>query len=347
MSFGMATDTTRIFGQALPQIMHWLNDTGAQLHILAPPSDDNSIAEEELRDLGLNVTITTNKMPYAKRYFSILKSLYEHRTPSTKWLVYMDDDTFIPSLPHLISHFQKHYDSADQVMVAAISDNMNQVREVGLIPFGGGGIFLSVPLAAALLKPGVFAKCLENNVDFGDQIVNDCLNNHSKVRPTWDLGLNQMDIHGDVSGIFESGRRMLTMHHWKTWYTVDVPSIANVSKACGSECVLQRWQFDNDVVLSNGYSIAEYFGGIAGEDGVEEGEGVDLGTVERTWTNNNLESLHHIGPLRDPLKAGWKRQYRMVETVMDESGKGMRQTYIEAAGKESVVDRVVELLWLF
>lgn len=346
MSFGMATDTSRL-KQSMPQVMHWLNNTDAQLHVLAPPSNDDLAVEREIRATGLNLTITTNELTFAKRYFSILKTLYDYRTPSTKWLVYMDDDTFLPSLPYLIAHFQKYYDHTEEMMVAAISDNINQVKNFGLIPFGGGGIFVSVPLAESLLQPAVFAKCLDTGRDQGDQIVNDCLNNYSKVRPTWDLGLNQMDINGDVSGYFESGRRMLTMHHWKTWFNVDVPGIANVSAACGNECILQRWQFDDNIVLSNGYSIQEYPNGIEGEEGVQEGEGVDLNAVERTWGGENEQWKHHIGPLREPLKSESKRQYRMVETVPDESGRGIRQVYVEVADEDKKMDRVVELLWLF
>jgi hypothetical protein len=37
----------------------------------------------------------------------------------------------------------------------------------------------------------------------------------------------------------------------------------------------------------------------------------------------------------------------MVETVPDESGRGIRQMYVEVAGEDKKMDRVVELLWLF
>jgi hypothetical protein len=258
----------------------------------------------------------------------------------------MDDDTFIPSLPYLISHFDMHYNANEEVMIAAISDNLNQIKNFGLIPYGGGGIFLSVPLAKSLLEPGVWNACLDTQRDQGDQIVNDCLNNFSKVRPTFDLGLNQMDVNGDVSGYFESGRRFLTLHHWKTWFSVDIPAVANVSAACGDECILQRWQFDDNIVLSNGYSIQEYPHGIEPAQGRP---GVDLNRVERTWGAENFQWQHHIGPLRDPMPKEEKKQLRMVET-MEMPGMGMRQVYVEHAEQKEgseAMDRVVELLWLF
>lgn len=368
MSFGMATDVSRL-KNSLPQLRHWLDDTHAQLHVLAPPANDDLAVEREIRAMGLNLTITTNELTFAKRYFSILKTMYEYRSPQTRWLVYMDDDTFVPSLPYLINHFDKHYNPNDEVMVAAVSDNLNQVKNFGLIPYGGGGIFVSVPLAESLLQPDVWEACLDTERDQGDQIVNDCINSYSKIRPSWDLGLNQMDLNGDVSGYFESGRRFLTLHHWKTWFSVDVPAVANVSAACGDECILQRWQFDNNIVLSNGYSIQEYPRGIKNSsDTVTEksisshldlqkakvpdvNHGVDLDRVERTWGGDKFQWVHHIGPLRDPEPRDEKKQLLMVETV-EEEGVGMRQVYIEHAeqgeGSDSeAIDRVVELVWLF
>jgi hypothetical protein len=345
MSFGMATDMSRL-KEALPQVMHWLQNTSVQLHVLTPPPNDYLDFQQQLRDIGLNITITTNEMSFPKRYFSVLKTLYEYKTPNSKWLVYIDDDTFLPSLPYLISHFQKQHDHTEKKMIAAISNNINQVKNFGLIPFGGGGIFISVPLAEELLRPETFSRCLNTSLNQGDQIVNDCLNNYSKIRPTWDLGLNQMDMNGDVSGYFESGRRMLTMHHWKTWFSVDVPGISNISTACGHECIFQRWQFDDNVVLSNGYSIQKYLQGISGEAGMKSEEGIDLDAVERTWGGNNDQWKHHMGPLREPLKKGLKIQYLMKETILDESEKGMRQVYVNFAGEEGGIDSVVELIWL-
>lgn len=230
-------------------------------------------------------------------------------------------------------------------MVAALSDSRAQIAQLGMIPFGGGGIFISVPLAASLVVQEIWDACLEAPNDQGDQIVNECLNAHSKIRPTFDYGLQQMDIKGDASGYFESGRRMLTVHHWRTWYEVDVPLASNVSKACGFECVFQRWVFDDDFVLSNGFSVVEYM------DGIEEGN-IELDKVEKTWEGDIGNFAHHMGPLRGPDENEVKRSARLVEASIVE-GIGVRQIYIERVKSgengERVagdVDRVIELLWL-
>ncbi|EHK96236.1 hypothetical protein M7I_8090 [Glarea lozoyensis 74030] len=235
-----------------------------------------------------------------------------------------------------------------------MSDNIQQMKNFGLIPFGGGGIFISVPLAAKLTDPRVWKACMELPNDQGDQIVNECLRAHSTIRTTYDLNLHQMDFHGDASvldGYYESGRQMLTVHHWRSWYNVDMPALAYVSKACGDEGILMRWLFADDIVLSNGYSVVEYPNGI---------EIAELAKVEHTWNEPPDLALHRIGPIRERMGKGDKSTYRMLDTEILE-GYGVRQTYVrrverlekgkdekgrlrmEAVGE----DGVVELIWVF
>ncbi|KAL5326391.1 hypothetical protein ACEPPN_004075 [Leptodophora sp. 'Broadleaf-Isolate-01'] len=245
LSFGISTKVTRL-KYALPQLQHWLPHSNAQLHVSIPPdtspSSSNTFQEIELAfaAASINLTLHISSLPFAKSYFNLIKTLYEARTPRTKWLVLIDDDTFIPSLPHLTHHLSTTYDAQKEVMIAALSDSLTQIAQLGMLPFGGGGIFLSIPLTASLIQPEIWDACLALPNDQGDQIVNECLNDYLSVRPTFDHGLQQMDIKGDGSGYFESGRRMLTVHHWRTWYVVDVTLAINVSKVCGFECVFQR-----------------------------------------------------------------------------------------------------------
>jgi hypothetical protein len=175
--------------------------------------------------------------------------------------------TITLSLPCLIScNTSKNY----RILKMSASsppcrNNIGQIHAFGLLPFGGGGISVSVPLAKRLTEEEVWERYMASTKNQGDQIVNDCLNDFSTLRPTFDMELHQMDINGDPPGYFESGRRLLTIHHWKSWFSVNVPMVANVRKACGGECVLQRWQFDGDTVLSNGYSIKSILVVLRGE----------------------------------------------------------------------------------
>ena len=154
-----------------------------------------------------------------------------------------------------------------------------------------------------------------------------------------------MDIrYGDrpEAGYMESGRRMLTIHHWKSWFHVDMPKVAKVARVTGDEGVLMRWIFEDNLVLSNGYSIVEYVDGV---------EGIDFDAVELTWADIGEAGTywHHVGPLREQLGKDNKKTYLMVEAEVVK--EGVRQIYVHRA--EDVedgpkeIDRVIELTWLF
>ncbi|TVY29328.1 hypothetical protein LHYA1_G001365 [Lachnellula hyalina] len=344
ISFGIATSASRV-PEAFPNLEHWLSNTSSSIYVAVSDPQENELTElqSQLEHLNIKATLANSSLFFSNAYFSLIKELYDARTEKTEWLVLIDDDTFIPSLPTLLTHLNNAYDSSQELIISAASDNMDQIRIFGIQPYGGGGIFISVPLARILTQPEVWDSCMSSESEQGDQIVNECLDAHSPVRPTFDLGLNQMDIHGDFAepaGYFENGRQMLTIHHWRSWFHIDMPAVATVSKACGDEGILMRWLFEGDVVLSNGYSIAEYPRGISE---------TDLQSVELTWSDDVWKFMHHIGPLREKMGRDQKRSFGMVETVVLE--EGVRQTYLEKAeeiGMKKVgMDRVVELLWLF
>ncbi|TVY89191.1 hypothetical protein LAWI1_G004793 [Lachnellula willkommii] len=344
ISFGIATSAARL-PEAFPNLQHWLSNTSSSLYVAVSDPQDDELPElqSQLERLNIKATLANSSLFFSNAYFSLIKELYDARTEKTEWIVLIDDDTFIPSLPTLITHLNTVYDSSQELIISAASDNFDQIRLFGIQPYGGGGIFISVPLARILTQPEVWDSCMSSESEQGDQIVNECLDAHSPVRPTFDLGLNQMDIHGDFSapaGYFENGRQMLTIHHWRSWFQVDMPAVAAVSKACGDEGILMRWLFEGDVVLSNGYSIAEYPRGISE---------TDLKGVELTWSDEVWKYMHHIGPLREKMGRDQKRSFGMVETIVLE--EGVLQTYLERAeqiGMKKVgMDRVVELLWLF
>jgi hypothetical protein len=343
MSFGVATTVSRL-KDATSQLLHWLPRTGCPLHVISPPNDNTFAMQSRMRDLGINTTIVTSKSSYAIAYFSLIKEVYDNRLPHTQWLVLIDDDTFIPSLPTLVDHLSTNYNPAKQVMVTAMSDNIDQIHEWGVQPFGGGGIFISIPLAARLTSPEIWDKCADGmGHGQGDQIISRCLNHFTDVRPKFDGGLNQMDIQGSgdsAAGYFESGRRMLTIHHWRTWFRVDVPMGALVSKACGYEGVFQRWSFPSaNMVLSNGFSIVEYPEGL---------DKINLAAVEMTWQGEEANFLHKIGPLRKVLGEE-KVSYKLVASEVVDKWF-VRQVYVhqgkEKQNEEREMDGVLELLWL-
>jgi len=353
LSFGIATSIGRL-NLSLNQLVHWLPDSGSPLHVISPPVQEGfSLLADVLKltkDLNIDLHIHFSNASFPIAYFSLLKQLYDTRTPETRWLVLMDDDTFVPSLPSLVQHLNSNYDATKQTIVAAMSEDIFQIRDWGLIPYGGGGIFISVPLAARLTAPGIWDECVEGLGETqGDQILAHCLYSYTNVRPIFDPFLNQMDFRpkdestkeSAADGIFESGRRMLTVHHWRSWFDVDVPISGLVSQACGYEGIWQRWMFPREnLVLSNGYSITEYHSGV---------DKVNFDAVELTWNGQKHQFWASIGPLRPPLGDDEKRTLRMVHAEVVQ-GLGVRQLYYkkgaEREGSLRDMDQVLELLWL-
>lgn len=319
--------------------------------------------ESRMRDLGLAVTLLgplDSKDGPLERYFSLVKILYANRDEKTRWLGFIDDDTFVTSMSALVSALDK-YDHTQLRYLGALSEEWWTVILYGLIGMGGAGIFLSVPLAE--IVDANHDECKKNSrMTFGDHKIYECIERYTKTPLTSLPGLYQIDIHGDRSGLFESGRQILTLHHWKEgywdengegpdgirhqrWFPMDHMSL--VTDVC-DRCYLQRWQFGADTILSNGYSISLYPKGALS---TKKNKQLRLDKMEYTWvTPMKVEDSfnegwdHYLGPLRPPLKLEEEKiPYRFLAGVKVDGG--VRQ-YYRHLGKDGDMDTVVELFWI-
>ena len=359
--FGMATLLNRL-ELSIIDLQRWLAHTNAQLMVIAmgpeeTDPDPGQMAEMQsrMRHLGLKVTIVNrlgkeDDMP--ERYFSLIKLMYEHRNDKTKWMAVIDDDTFFPSMHSLIDILDR-YDATERVYLGAMSEEWWAVVRYGFMAFGGAGVFLSLPLAAVL--DAHYDECRKRSrAGAGDMRIRECIVWHTDTKLTHVPGLHQIDLHGDRSGLFESGRLPLSLHHWKegwwdekgygSWFPMAAMHL--VADVCG-DCFLQRWQFQGDMVLSNGYSIAEYPTGAWGD--VEKAG--HLERPEYTWLpggvvdgSNNAGWDHYLGPLRPMMELEKEKiQYRFLDAVAVDGG--VRQFYIHL-GQDGDFDTLLELFWM-
>ena len=203
------------------------------------------------------------------------------------------------------------------------------------------GIFLSIPLVTALDPHTVECKNgLRSSA--GDITVMDCIYTHTSTKLTHIPDLHQTDMHGDLSGFFESGRMHLSLHHWKEGsvsgkgYPIDLMHL--VSDICG-ECFLQRWQFGDDMVLSNGFSIATYPRGHLRND---HHLSMDMSKMEQTW-NQDMNVIHSLGPIRERLALNIEKiQYILLDARNYEDG--VSQLYWRE-GSSGELDTILELFW--
>lgn len=207
----------------------------------------------------------------------------------------------------------------------------------GFMAYGGGGVFLSVPLLEQLNQPAVYQACFDSKA-IGDGQIANCIYAHTLVKMTPEPLLHQMDLGGDVSGFYESGRTLpLSVHHWKSWYTMNMTALVSVASVCGPECLLRRWRLadadaaeENPWYLTNGYSLVQY-----GEELRED----DI-SMEHTWDAQS-DFKYSLDPLRE--KDEKKVSLKMDVTWAEDGGSVVRQFYM---GKvEGDRTRVLEVVW--
>ena len=358
--FGISTYIERM-EDSIPHLQRSLAHTGARLIILAvkfgestPDSKEMTALETRMRDLGIDATVigAPKDSSMQVRYFSLIKILYEKRDSATQWISLLDDDTFVPSMYSLLSTLDS-YDPSKEWYLGAMSEDWWSVMVYGMMSFGGGGTFLSIPLAAQI--DAYHNTCVEESTaQQGDIRVFECITRHTTTKLEPVQGLHQTDLGGDLSGFYESGRLPLSLHHWKTgWHfeqkpeqralnTYPMAKMHLISDVCG-DCFLQRWQFGSNTILSNGFSISTYQNQDVLADLVKNKE---MDKVEDTFmptreVNSFMKNYEHsIGPLRPRVEG--KIRYQFLDAKAEDGG--VRQYYIyRALDKEP--DIVYEIFW--
>ncbi|POS78805.1 hypothetical protein DHEL01_v202794 [Diaporthe helianthi] len=351
LTFGVATTFARLL-ESKPSFAHWLSDSGSTLvGLLTDDLEelarvDLTALEDEYRAGGMNLSLVVKHRPNhstEQSHLMIIRDLLRHareRGTETHWLGIIDDDTFFPSLYALANAFS-NYDHTKPQYLGQLTESA-QLLPIGILGgFGGAGIFLSRPLAQ-LLDPHL-ESCLEDFPDRGgDMQIMNCIYEHSFSKLTMVNGLYQMDIMGDAAGFYESGRQILSLHHWKSWHWSPVDKMAAITKICGS-CFLQRFSFpggDDEAVsiLNNGYSINIYRGGLE--------ELPDLSRTEKTWDGGEDGAFQwSLGPLRPKVDKKRKKSYWLETAMTGENGE-LTQVYVHRGnGHHGELDEVIELVW--
>ena len=373
MIFGLQTTMKRL-KETVKHLARWLPHTGARLYALVIETEEIAANDEEMRALekefrnqGMKVSIVHPVRvndTFAQRYFSLVNVMYAERDADTRWVTLIDDDTFFPSMHDLLDTLAK-YDATKPQYIGALSEDWWAVNRYGLMGFGGAGIMLSVPMAKII--DDHTDECKENlRTTAGDISVMDCIYHFSSTKLTHIPELHQVDMHGDLSGFYESGQKILSLHHWKegsaAGYKLEMEKMHLVADICDS-CFLQRWQFPHEVVLSNGFSVCEYPqghisgrkpGGVLGTGidigSIHEVEKIDLQRMEETWADE-INVLHSLAPARPKLDGNAKLSYKLLDSMLVDSdldngrkGTVVRQVYFREGG-EGERDKVMVLNW--
>ena len=362
--FGIST-TLRRLDTSIPSLRRWLPHTNAKLFVIvieseqivesegveridAVAADPQQKAELQarMRGLGMDVTLVEPlelQDSFSIKYFSLIKIMYNSRDEKTKWISLLDDDTFFPSIPALVAMLAK-YDTSHEYYVGALSEIWWAVAHYGMMGFGGAGIFLSIPLA--MIMNDNYRICTEaSHTTAGDIRIMECVYLLTETKLTYERDLHQVDIHADLSGVFESGRMPLSLHHWKAGAAslsgYNLPMMHLVADVCG-DCFLQRWQLGSEMILTNGYSLVLY-----PKNGLKD---MDMDKMEETWdevppveNSFNRGTDHSLGPTRRKLILDEEKiQYMLINSAVTEGG--VRQSYLHS-GINGDIDSLLELSW--
>ncbi|KAH7021556.1 uncharacterized protein B0I36DRAFT_297300 [Microdochium trichocladiopsis] len=327
LAFGMATSLVRL-SQSVDAIAHWASDRGTLLVVVI---DDYIGHEDEVADvlaqfhsLKINVIFAppiASNHSMSQSHFAVLSKMLAESGPETKWFALLDDDTFFPHLEPLSTALSSLDHENKDLYVGGLTEDWGSLTRFGLMAYGGAGVYLSAHLARKIGNLDQLLQCIEESPpQLGDIIIRDCVYRHSRARLTVLPNLYQHDLLGDLRGFFESGVEPLNLHHWKSWYSEPVVSMAQATNFCGN-CFLQRFIFGNDTVLSNGYSITVYRKGV---------DSLDLNKIERTWGNvyagEDPKYEYSMGPLRDRVPDSDHKTYYLKYTEV--RADLMRQLYV-------------------
>ncbi|KXJ87226.1 hypothetical protein Micbo1qcDRAFT_236434 [Microdochium bolleyi] len=367
ITFGLATSLDRISG-TVRNVQHWAAGTDARFIIVLIPrkdgsaGDDNdinnngpsSIDEAEALFAAAGVPHVTfipqqqddPKNAWENAYMSLITHFHASLTPkggkkTTRWVSWIDDDTFFPSLPALTSTLSTRFGDADRqpYYVGQMSERYEYVRDGGIVAFGGAGVFLSVPLLEqlALHADACFRHERHDTFTGGDFRLADCVHRWTTTKLSPLEGLHQLDFGGDASGFYEAERAQpLSVHHWKSWHAFDMPEIARVGEVCGDACILQHFRLGGrgQWAMTNGFSIVRYSTGYRRVDSIAAARERDVdtqgrteeievpGAMEKTWDTTRRDAKdmweYSLEPLMD--KDSGKRQYLLEKLERDAEG---------------------------
>ncbi|RDL31350.1 Uncharacterized protein BP5553_09559 [Venustampulla echinocandica] len=314
----------------------WLTDgkggsNGAHLvlALFQVTSGEINTARQHLAAAGINATVIASKrdLDMPGRYVDLVRMLYTHPMRSQrKYFALIDDDTFFPYMSQLALTLSE-YDHNKPYYIGTFTERVDWMLANHVpMAYGGGGVFLTTPVAQKIAELPCLEKTPEGtyilNATEGDRLLYNCLHSYTEITLTHLPSLHQVDQFGDPSGFYESGQQPLSLHHYKSWHHAEPAKIHLVADACGEDCVLQRFQFKDNFVVANGFSIAEYPKGID----------FDLEKVEGTFevpqgdTQDVLLS-YSFGDMRKNLaKSGRKRSWTLLDSRTESEGK-VQQIY--------------------
>jgi hypothetical protein len=338
LMIGLATTLDRL-RDSLPAFAHWASGTRVKFVVVIKPQEPGGTTIDEITKLytahHISITLVESALPWYDQYVSLLAVLHDHASPTTKWTCIMDDDTYFFSMARVLAMLAK-YDHTQPYYIGGLTENKDGIDRIGILGFGGAGVFLSLPLLKQLRPYN--ERCIALPDDAGDIRVRHCIHEFSLTKFTWEHYLFQMDLHGDVTGFYEAARtRPVSTHHWHSWHFHDMAKVGAVGDVCGNECVLQKYTLRDGYMLTNGFSIVKY-----SWTEEEDAQFID-GTMEHTWAETIWVKPNSWNYTLVPLRPKDPDKIQYVIEKVDEDEREMTVYYVRR--RKGLGSGIVRMTW--
>lgn len=354
LMFGLATDVGRLRDN-LNHMQLWMLAKGVGVLAIVPPDPGAKELQDSWQEIGIDITIIEREASFFDRLLSLIPDMLtlaeQRHNGDIEWYTILDDDTFIPSIARFASTLAG-YDHERPFYIGGISEPKADLSGIGYFAYGGAGMIFSSALVQEL-APSMPDCIATANVDWGgDGRLAECVTRYTRTRLTYLRDLHQMDIVGDQSGIYESGFKPLTLHHWRGWANIPMHKVAQIAALTGGRGLFQRWRFSDGWVLTNGYSLVKYTALAKSSrnedkrDGKQDASDVDFAKMEFTFDNGAMNDFEHsLGPFRPRMGPEEKISWFFVDSLVESSKNGpVRQLYIRRDGRGGLPE-VIELVW--
>lgn len=356
LMFGLATDLQRLRDN-LGHMRLWMGSKGVSVLAIVPPDGGAKELQASWRKMDIDITIIERDASFFDRLLSLVPDMFDlarnHYRGDIEWYTILDDDTFLPSVSRFASTLAG-YDHERPFYIGGISEPKADLSGIGYFAYGGAGMVFSSALVEEL-APNIPDCIATANVNWGgDGRLAECVTRYTRTRLTYLRDLHQMDILGDQSGIYESGFKPLSLHHWRGWADIPMPKVAEIAALTGGRGLFQRWRFSDGWVLTNGYSLVKYHSLAKKLDedehihiGEEDPSEIDFAKMEFTWNEGQMSGDfdHSLGPFRPRLGPDQKTAWFFVDSLMESDNTGpVRQLYLRQDGQHGLPE-VIELVW--
>lgn len=363
--FGVASSKDRLL---VPHAVtsYWLTNSSTNFYVHIPAKDvPNAEAEvlDHYKDFGLAhafVERETREVDQTMQYARLSAAMYEltvnKNMKDVLWYVHLDDDTLLTSITDYLRMLDR-YDASKPMYVGAHSESTAALARDGRGAWGGASIAVSRVLAEQLSER--WLECTDegrlDHTEFGDHKLDACvayIQGRTRKQPDIQLEntLHQLDFFGSLDGVFRSGVKWLTLHHF-AWVNLfpypdgpggtpaKVRKIVNSARLLGSDGLFSNFLLKHDesgaTVLTNGYAVTRYMVPMTR---------LDLETIERTYMQDKEDDFEAaMGPTRKPKVEGKEKRTYYIHEVVPRivGGKNIGSTWTYRYDRDGVKEDMI------